>query len=94
MNVVEGLAPTVSVACGIVFVVTYNIVARWWQSAEGRTLMGVAVVLILFGVHGMGWPAQDGPVFAAVAHLAAGGLLVRLSSLAWSAQVVRSGRRR
>lgn len=94
MNVMEGLAPTVSVACGIVFLVTYNLVARWWKSAEGRTLMGVAVVLVMFGVHGMGWPAQDGLMFAAVAHLAAGGLMVRLSALAWSAQVVRSGRRR
>jgi hypothetical protein len=70
--------------------VTYNMVARWWRSTEGRALMGIAVVLVLFGAHGMGWPARDGVMLAAVAHLGSAGLLVRLSVLAWTAQVVRS----
>jgi hypothetical protein len=85
------------VGCSLAFIGTYSLVARWWVSAEGRTVVGVAgtfaVNALYTGIVAVFPGAAWEPGIRTVATGLGGVLMLRLVALVWRAQMVADGGR-
>ena len=89
MHVLNVYSAGVALVSSVCFVTVYSVVARWWRSAEGRLLVGVAVGVGLHGAAQIVGAWGDAVGVASLVWSAA--LMVRLTALAWWFQFATSG---
>jgi hypothetical protein len=86
------------VAAAVAFIGTYSVVARWWVSAEGRTVVGVAATFAVNALYSGLTAAFPGaawePGVRTLVTALGGVLMLRLVALVWQAQMVTDGGRK